>query len=130
MTITFIPLHLLPLVTVAALLCASAALAAPPGAAEAQARYRQDMAICNSGQSNQDRATCRREARNALAAAKRGELNGDSSEYQHNAMQRCAAHQGADRSDCEARMRGQGSVEGSVADGGILRESVTTIPVK
>ena len=131
MTIASIPLHQLALATVAGLLCASAALAATPGAAaEAQARYRQDMAVCNSGQSNQDSATCRLEARNALAAAKRGELDDTPGVYQQNAMQRCAAHQGADRSDCEARMRGQGNVQGSVANGGILRESITIIPVK
>lgn len=128
---TSIPLHPLALATVAGLLCASAALAATPSAnAEAQARYRQDMAVCNSGQSNQDRATCGLEARNALAAAKRGELSDSPDVYQQNAMQRCAAHQGADRSDCEARMRGQGNAQGSVASGGILRESITIIPGK
>lgn len=131
MNISPIPSHRLALAAVAGLLCASAGLAATPGAlAEAQARYRQDIAACNSGQSNQDPATCRLEARNALAAAKRGDLNDDPGAYQQNALQRCAAHQGADRSDCEARMRGQGNVEGSAASGGILRESVTVVPVK
>lgn len=131
MNISPIPSHRLALAAVAGLLCASAGLATTPGAlAEAQARYRQDMAVCSSGQSNQDPASCRREARNALAAAKRGELNDAPGTYEENARQRCAAHQGADRNDCEARMRGQGQVEGSAASGGILRESVTIIPVK
>lgn len=119
------------LAAVAGLLCASAGLAATPGAlAEAQARYRQDIAACNSGQSNQDPATCRLEARNALAAAKRGELNDAPDTYQQNARLRCAAHQGTDRSDCEARMRGEGTAQGSAASGGILRESVSIVPVK
>lgn len=125
------PLHQFSLAAAAGLLCASATLAATPGAlAEAQARYKQDMALCNSGQSNQDPATCRLEAKNALAAAKRGELSDAPGVYQQNALQRCAAHQGSDRSDCEARMRGQGNETGSVANGGILRESVTIVPAK
>ena len=98
---------------------------------DAQARYRQDMAACNDGKSNQDVATCRLEARNALAEAKRGRLNDASSaQYQQNALRRCEVHQGDDRSACEARMRGEGRSEGSVESGGILREIVTVIPGK
>jgi hypothetical protein len=41
-----------------------------------------------------------------------------------------AAHQGADHSDYEARMRGQGDAEGSISKGGILRASATIVPVK
>ena len=41
------------------------------GAADAQARYQQDRAACMSGQSNQDHATCLREAGAALAQARR-----------------------------------------------------------
>lgn len=131
MTIPYFQWRQLALAAATGLLCASAAVAARSGAvAEAQALYRQDMAVCNSGQSNQDRATCRREARNALAAARLGALTKAPGAYQDNALQRCAAHQGPDRSDCEARVRGEGSVEGSVAGGGILRETVTTVPVK
>lgn len=131
MNISSFASHKLGLAAVAGLLCASSALAAPPSAlAQAQARYRQDIAACNSGQSNQDPATCRLEARNALAAAKRGDLNDDRAAYEQNARQRCAAHQGTDRSDCEARMRGEGKTEGNAASGGILRESVTVVPVK
>lgn len=112
----------------AASLGASAVLAAtPPAGAEAQARYRQDLAACDSGTSAQTQETCRLEARNALAEARRGRL-GDAlgpEQYQANALQRCAVHQGDDRVACEARMRGAGSVEGSVGQGGLLRELVT-----
>ena len=107
--------------------------AAPAGAAaEAQARYRQEMAVCESGQSNQDRATCRIEAQRALAAAKRGALNDVPGQYQGNASQRCAALRGDEQRDCESRMRGMDSVSGSAAGGGILRETVTTtvVPAK
>ena len=133
MTILRIPICKLALAAaaVSTILCASAALAANPRAvAEAQARYRQDLAVCNSGQSNQDRATCRREARNALVEARRGGLNDAPGQYQQNALQRCGALKGDDRTDCEARMRGEGSSEGSVGGGGILRQSVTVVPGK
>ena len=131
MSISRIPLHHIALVTAGSLLCAFAALAATPAAlADAKARYRQEMALCNSGQSNQDPATCRQEAQHALAAARRGGLDDVPGQYENNAVQRCEALKGADRSDCLARMRGEGSVEGSVAGGGILRQSVTVVPAK
>src|SRR5665647_1283239 len=116
----------LALAAAGTLLCSTAALAANTGAlVDAQACYRQDMAVCNSGKSNQDLATCRLEARNALAEAKRGGLNDDPAQYQQNALRRCDAHKGDDRTDCEARMRGESRIEGSAAEGGILREGVT-----
>ena len=121
----------LALAAAGTLLCSTAALAANTGAlADAQARYRQDMAVCNSGKSNQDLATCRLEARNALAESRRGGLYDAPGEYPQNMLRRCDAHKGDDRTACEARMSGAGSVEGSVSGGGILRESVTVVPVK
>lgn len=108
------------------------AVAAGPSSQElaaAQARYRQDMALCQSGQSNQPRQACQTEARNALQAARRGTLSGDDGAAERNAMLRCAAHQGIDRQACEARMRGEGTTtEGSVGGGGILRQTVTVVP--
>lgn len=112
------------------LLCASQAFAAGTGiAAEAQVRYRQDMAMCNSGQSNQDAKTCRLEARNALAEGRRGALTSVPEALASNARLRCNAHEGDARSACEARMRGEGTTSsGSVRSGGILRETVTVVP--
>lgn len=115
----------------ATLLCATTTLAASTGAlAEAQARYRQDMAACKSGQSNQDAATCRREAKNALAEAKRGALNDAPGQYQQNALQRCSVQKGGDRTACEARILAEGNVDAGVASGGLLRESITVTPGK
>jgi hypothetical protein len=88
------------------------------------------MQVCNSGESNQSPATCRLEARNALAEARKGGLTNVGPPYQLNARQRCADLTGAERSDCEARVRGEGEVQGSVAEGGVLRTTVTTQPVK
>ena len=121
----------LALTTANLLLCMASMLPAFANtASEAQARFRQDMAACNSGQSNQDPATCRLEARNALADAKRGSLNDAPGKYTSNALQRCNALQGNNRSDCESRMRGEGRSEGSVSSGGIIRETVTVVPAK
>jgi len=121
----------LALVAAGLALCASHSFAAPTGAmADAQARYRQDMALCSSGQSNQSPQTCRLEARNALAEARRGGLDDAPDSYTGNTLRRCAAHEALDRAACEARMRGEGTVTGTVRGGGILRESVTVVPTR
>ncbi len=113
------------------LLAAVAAQAAPAGVqADAQARYRQEMAFCNSGQSSQHITICRTEARNALAEAKRGTLSNGAAEYSRNAVRRCAEFQGDERAACEARVFGPARIEGSVEGGGVLRESVMVVPVK
>ena len=128
----YLGLVLSSLTLAATLASATGAMAASPNAtAEAQARYRQDMTMCNSGQSNQDPATCRREAGSALAEAKKGALDDAPGQYQENALRRCNVHKDAEeRIACEARMNGQGTTEGSVAAGGILRQSVTVTPVR
>lgn len=128
----YLGLALRSLALAATLVSASGAMAAASNAAtEAQSRYRQDMAVCNSGQSNQDRATCRREAGSALAEARKGALNDAPGQYRQNALRRCDVHKDADEHlACEARMNGQGSTEGSVAAGGILRQSVTVTPAR
>lgn len=119
--------------TAATLLCAtSTAWAAGPSPelADAQARFRQEMAVCNSGQSHQDVRVCRTEARNALAEAKRGGLGDAPNQYSRNAAQRCAEFQGDERTACEARVFNPSRVDGSVTGGGLVRESVILVPVK
>ncbi|OIP14891.1 MAG: hypothetical protein CO105_15245 [Comamonadaceae bacterium CG_4_9_14_3_um_filter_60_33] len=132
MNISNMPFRHFASALVATLVLASGAMAATPSAvAEAQARYREDMKVCNSGQSNQDQATCRREAGSALAEAKRGALNDVPGQYHQNALQRCVVHKDdEDRRACEARVNGQGTSEGSVAAGGVLYQSVTVTPAK
>lgn len=126
------PLRHLTLATISTLICASAALAAQPNAlAQAQARYRHDIAMCNSGQSYQDPATCRREAGSALAEAKRGDLRNPTEAYLKNALQRCAVHKtDEDRVACEARILGQGDITKESQAGGILRQSTTVSPAE
>ncbi len=114
-----------------ALLCTAAAQAADPAAsAGARARFQQDMALCNSGKSNQNAATCKIEAERALAESRRGGLTAAApSQYQQNALRRCAVFQGDERSACEARMRQPEGIDGSAQSGGVLRENTTTVPM-
>ena len=126
-------LRLPTLAVVAMMFAMGAALAAGPvrESADAQERYRLEMALCNSGQSAQDVRTCRTEARNALAEAKRGGLSDASpSQYSRNAVQRCLEFQGDERTACEARIFSPSRVDGSVPGGGLVRESVITVPVR
>ncbi len=108
-----------------ALASASAMAASKADSADALARYQQERAVCTSGQSNQERATCLREAGAAYAQAKNGGLGDDPAQYKANASKRCERLPDADRRDCMARMDGQGSTSGSAASGGIYRELVT-----
>ena len=96
--------------------------------ATAQQRYQKELAACGSGRSSHV-ATCQKEARNALEEASRGGLSNAPNAAQ-NSVQRCDVFSGDERTVCEARVRGEGQVQGSVEGGGILRETVTPIPVK
>jgi hypothetical protein len=114
----------------AALVFAGTASAASGTLPQAQTRYQQERAVCISGQSNQDRTTCLQEAGAALQEAKRGHLDDDQSAYAQNRLTRCDRHAGDDREDCLRRMRGEGTVSGSVEGGGIYRELRRTVPAQ
>jgi hypothetical protein len=124
----------------AAALCTSlalgsgAALAAgkidKAAASEAQAQLKRDLATCDSNHATEDRATCRTEAQRAYAEARAGNFGGSADQYSQNARARCEALKGIDRTACEQRMSGQGTTEGSVGGGGILRERTITVPAK
>lgn len=96
---------------------------------DAQRTYNQERAHCMSGQSNQDRATCLKEAGAALAEAKKSNLgtSGDASKSS-NALARCNAQPAADQQACIQRIQGAGATEGSVQGGGLIRSTET--PVK
>jgi hypothetical protein len=96
---------------------------------EAQQRYQQERAQCLSGQSQEDRATCLKEAGAAYQEARNGRLdNSQANNFTQNATQRCNAQPASDREACVQRIVGTGSAQGSVNGGGILREVAT--PVK
>ena len=108
---------------------ATAAEPARSADADAQAKYQRERAACMNGQTtNEDRATCLREAGAALAEARRGNLSDGQGQLRNNAKDRCNVLSGDERADCIARMKGEGSVSGSVGGGGILREKVTIVP--
>jgi hypothetical protein len=110
--------------TLAATLGLLVASTASAGAmSEAQQRYSQERAVCLSGQSNQDRATCLKEAGAALGEARRNNLGATNArEMGSNRMVRCDALPAADRDDCVLRMQGEGATTGSAQQGGVLRE--------
>jgi hypothetical protein len=98
--------------------------------ASAAARYETERAMCLRGESTQDRDTCLQEAGAAYAQAKRGRAMPDENEAQleANRLQRCEPLPAEQRRDCIARMHGEGTISGSVAEGGIYRELVTIVP--
>ena len=98
----------------------TATAAAVAGTSQAQRQYQRDRAACMSGASNQDRATCLKEAGAALAEAKRGGLG--SGDLARNRTARCDGLPAADRDDCILRMNA-GTTTGSSQQGGILREA-------
>lgn len=102
-------------------LAGASALARAPD--NAQSRYESERAVCMHGLSNQDKATCLKEAGAALQEARRGQLStaGDR-EFERNRLARCESQRGADRDDCVMRMQGAGVTTGNARDGGILRE--------
>ena len=106
-----------------------AAVAAAPaqGSDSANERYQRERAACVAGQTGQDRATCLKEAGAALAEARRGRLESgtDSGTMAANRLERCQRLPADQRPDCERLARGEGSQQGSVAGGGVLKELVT-----
>ena len=119
-----------------ALLALAAALVATLGSApalatdkartlSAQAQYRRDVAACRTPQRGLDHDDCLSEASTALAGALPPTVDPDPGRYARNALKRCEPLAEPDRSDCVARMQGQGTTSGSVAGGGIYRELVT-----
>ncbi len=95
-------------------------------ASAANARYQADRSVCLSGQSNQDRATCLKEAGAVLQESKMRRMAEAEAPYQQNAKLRCNALPSDDRDACQRRINGEGTTTGNVRDGGILRE--LTVP--
>jgi len=87
----------------------------------------QERQNCMDGKTNQDRATCLKEAGAAKQESQRGNLR-DSGDYSGNASKRCDTLPPDQKADCERRSMGEGSVSGSVGSGGVVRELVTPVP--
>jgi hypothetical protein len=94
---------------------------------DASGSYQSEVQACMSGQTQQDRDTCLKEARNARADKQRGVLD-TQGPVAANAMGRCEVFQGGeDRAACQARVMGMGNADGSVAGGGMIREVETVV---
>jgi hypothetical protein len=104
----------------------AAAAVAPTNA---EARYQRERARCLSGQSQEDQKTCLKEAGAALQAARQhGLTTQDGAQLAANARKRCEPLPADQREACYKRMSGEGTVSGSVAGGGQLRELVEVVP--
>jgi len=112
-----------------AIACSALFAALPAAAQGGGGTYQQELAVC--GHNQQDRAACVREAGAARQAARAGQLTG-APDYRANALARCSLHPPAERAECEARVTGAGNttIDGSVMGGGLIRETVTTVPVQ
>jgi hypothetical protein len=83
---------------------------------------------CLTGRTQQDQATCLREANNAAADKRKGQLDSNGN-LTANALARCAVLTGTDQVACEARVLGYGGSDGSVAGGGMIKEvEVISVP--
>lgn len=116
-------LHTATLAACAAVLGLASASALARAPDEAQSRYNSERAVCMHGLSNQDKATCLKEAGAALQEARRGQLSTQAErQLERNRLARCDAQHGADHEDCVVRMQA-GTTSGNAQAGGILRES-------
>ena len=110
-----------------AMAAAGAQVATGTTGIDASGDYQQEVKACMSGNTQQDRDTCLREARNAQADKKRGVLDNAGASFESNAAARCNVLSGEEKAACQARMMGFGSTSGSVAGGGLLRQLETVV---
>ena len=114
---------------------AGTAWAAPPmlsvsQRASIEAQYKQQVANCNSGRTDEGKATCLREAGAARQQALQGDLSEGDQNYGQNALDRCKLVPADQRKDCMALMQDPSQTEGSVGGGGVLRKYEYQVPVQ
>lgn len=110
---------------------AQASPKAPKNVDHARLNYEREKADCMMGKTSQPRNVCLREATNAYADARRGRLaspSDDASLYAANAARRCEVQKGEMRDLCLRRVAGEGTLYGSVAQGGTLDELIVREP--
>ena len=111
-----------------AVLCIAANAADGSKKSDIESNYQRERASCLNGTSNEDRTTCLKEAGAAREEARRGQLTDDKAAEQQNAVARCNALPASDRIDCVRRVQGDGNTSGSAREGGVFRETITTVP--
>ncbi len=102
--------------------------ATPPADMQAQARFDDERAVCLRGESNQAQSVCLKEAGAAFEAARHGQLESNAAANERNRLLRCQPLPQPERDECNKRMQGEGTSQGTAASGGILRELVTPVP--
>ncbi len=110
-----------------AMTAATAQVASGTTGIDASGNAQSELAACNSGRTQQDRATCIREVRNANADKRAGKLDNAGGQFKANAVKRCDVLTGEDKVACEARIAGYGNTQGSVAGGGVIRQVETAV---
>lgn len=115
------PTKLALTVLFAAAAVATAALAAPGATGiDASGSTRTERVACTTGMTQQDQATCLKEATNAAADKRSGQLDNHGGNFGANALARCDVLQGVDKVACQSRVVGYGERSGSVAGGGVV----------
>lgn len=111
---------------------ATAQIAAGTTGIDATGNAQSEMAACNNGSTQQDRATCLTEVKNASEARRASAVDNTStsSQLQANATQRCNNLPAQDKPACLARVAGYGNTQGSVAGGGVITEVETVVVPK
>lgn len=105
---------------------ATASTTTPVASHAARAKYASDTARCRTlPVQSTARANCLSEASTVFAQTQPEKREEAPSLLVQNAMRRCDPLPPTDKQACLARMSGAGTVSGSVAAGGILRELVT-----
>lgn len=106
---------------------ATAQIASGTTGIDATGNAASEMAACNNGTTQQSRETCMTEVRNASAAKRAGKVDNAGDQFKSNALMRCNALQGEDKTACEVRVSGYGNPQGSVAGGGVITEVETVV---
>jgi hypothetical protein len=88
--------------------------------------FEADRQDCLSGKSGQALAPCMKEAKAAFAQRPNATPAVSPEQLQRNSVMRCESLTGDERTACKERMHGEGTVSGSIAGGGLLRELTTT----
>ena len=94
----------------------------------ATANYKNEIAACNNESPKNLRAACISNAKKTLSDYRRSPADYQQ-KLQSNKVKRCSVFEGRKRRDCESRVSSDAYVDGSVAEGGVLRESVKIVPV-
>ena len=106
---------------------AAAQIASGTTGIDATGNARSELNACNNGKTQQDRTTCLTEVRNANAAKRAGQIDNSGGQFSANALKRCDALTGEDRTACQVRISGYGNAQGSVAGGGVITEVETVV---